>query len=148
MTFDPAGAYANTMDGLATMATTRDQARPLVTALTQISQRWMAERSGGDLPQLRQAVMHAQVRLSVPPSFKNDIHKLREHSAQIAADLERYEQIERTEGIIRITRECQTAALAAAQEGSLLLIGEPGAGKSAVINALARELRSHGDVVE
>ena len=28
------------------------------------------------------------------------------------------------------------------------MIGEPGAGKSAVINALARELRSHGDVVE
>lgn len=148
MTFDPAGAYANVMEGLAVRATTSDQARPLITALAQISQRWMAERSGGDLPQLRQAVMHAQVSLSSPPRFQNDIRKLREHSAQIAADLQPYEQIERTEGVIRITRDCQAAAIAAAQEGSLLLIGEPGAGKSAVINALARELRSHGDVVE
>ena len=148
MTFDPAGAYANVMEGLAARATTTDQARPLITALTQISQRWMTERSGGDLPQLRQAVMHAQVTLSAPPRFEEDIRKLREHSAQIAADLQPYEQIERTEGVIQITRECQAAALAAAQEGSLLLIGEPGAGKSAVINALARELRNHGDVVE
>lgn len=148
MTFDPAGAYAHVMEGLAARVTTTDQARPLITTLTQISQRWMTERNGGDLPQLRQAVMHGRVPLSAPPSFEHDIRKLREHSAQIAADLGRYEQIERTEGVIRITRECQAAALAAAKEGSLLLIGEPGAGKSAVINALARELRSHGDVVE
>lgn len=148
MTFDPAGGYANVMEGLAARATTSDQARPLVTTLTQISLRWMAERSGGDLPKLRQAVMHAQVQLSEPPRFEEDIRKLRKHSAQIAADLLPYEQIEGAEGIVRITRECQAAALAAAQEGSLLLIGEPGAGKSAVINALARELKSHGDVVE
>jgi hypothetical protein len=148
MTFDPAGAYANVMEGLAVRATTSDHARPLITALAQISQRWMTERSGGDLPQLRQAVMHAQVSLSSPPRFEDDIRKLKEHSAQIAADLQPYEQIERNQGVIRITRECQAAALAAAQEGSLLLIGEPGTGKSAVINALARELRSHGDVVE
>ena len=148
MTFDPTGAYANVMEGLAARATTTDQARPLVNALVQISQRWMTERSGGDLPQLRQAVMHAQVQLSAPPRFEDDIRKLREHSAQIAADLQPYEQIERTEGVIRITRKCHAAALAAAEEGSLLLIGEPGAGKSAVINALARELRGHGDVVE
>ncbi|WP_157646377.1 zeta toxin family protein [Burkholderia ubonensis] len=148
MTFDPAGAYANVMEGLAARATTTDQARALITALTEISQRWMTQRNGGDLPQLRRAVMHARVPLSAPPRFENDIRKLREHSAQIAADLRPYEQIEITEGVIRITRECQAAALAAAQEGSLLLIGEPGAGKSAVINALARELRSHGDVVE
>lgn len=148
ITFDPAGAYANAMEGLAARVTTTEQARPLITALTQISNSWMAQRSGGDLPQLRQAVMHAQVSLSAPPRFEDDIRKLREHSAQIAADLLPYEKIERTEGFIQIPRECQTAALSAAQEGSLLLIGEPGAGKSAVINALARELRSHGDVVE
>lgn len=148
MTFDPAGAYSNVMEALAAASTAADQTRPLITALTQISQRWMTERGGGDLPQLRQAIMYARVPLSAPPRFEDDIRKLREHSAQIAADLGAYEQIERTEGIIRILRECQPAASAAALKGSLLLIGEPGAGKSAVINALARELRNHGDVVE
>jgi hypothetical protein len=115
MTFDPAGAYANVMEGLAVRATTSDQARPLITALAQISQRWMTERSGGDLPQLRRAVMHAQVSLSAPPRFEDDIRKLRENSAQIAADLQPYEQIERNQGVIQITRECQAAALAAAR---------------------------------
>jgi len=148
MTFDPAGAYSNVMEGLAARATTTDQARTLITALAQISQRWMTERSGGDLTKLRQAVMHARVPLSAPPRFEDDIRKIREHSAQIAADLRLCERIERTKGDIQITRECQAAALAAAQEGSLLLIGEPGTGKSAVLNALARELRSLGDVVE
>lgn len=92
--------------------------------------------------------MHAQVQLSAPPLFKADIQKLKDHSAKIAADLLPYEQIERQDGVIRIARDCQSAALTAAQEGSLLLIGEPGAGKSAVINALARELKNYGDVVE
>lgn len=148
MTFDPAGAYANVMEGLAEKVTTTDQARPLISALTQISLKWMTKRNGGDLPQLRQAVMHAQVQLSAPPLFKEDIRKLKEHSAKIAADLLPYEQIEGFDGVIRIARDCQAAALAAALEGSLLLIGEPGAGKSAVINTLARELKNHGDVVE
>lgn len=148
MTFDPDGASGNHMEVLAARATTTESARPLVTALIQISQRWMTERSGGDLRELRNAVMHADVALSAPPSFERDINKLKEHSAQIANDLRPYEVIEKADGFIRITRECQATALAAAQEGSLLLIGEPGAGKSAVINALARELRAHGDVIE
>jgi hypothetical protein len=148
MTFDPLGAYANLMEALASRVTAADQARPLIMALTQISHRWMTERSGGDLSELRQRVMHAQVPLSASPRFEDDIRKLKKHSAQIAVELQPYEQIERTEGVIQITRECQEAALAAAIEGSLLLIGEPGAGKSAVINSLARELRNHGDVVE
>ncbi|TDY85008.1 UNVERIFIED_ORG: hypothetical protein DFO49_5058 [Herbaspirillum seropedicae] len=148
MTFDPAGAYGNLMEELAARTTTRNLARPLIAALTQISQRWMTERSGGDLRQLRKALEHAEVSLSAPPSFERDINKLKAHSAQIASDLGPFEVIERADGHIRITRDCQAAAFAAAQEGSLLLIGEPGAGKSAVINSLARELRAHGDVVE
>lgn len=148
MTFDPAGAHANAMEMLAAGITTTDKVRALITALTQIGQRWMTERSGGDLPHLRQALMQERVTLTAPPRFADDIRKLREHSAQIGSDLQPYEQIERADGLIQITRECQVAALAAAQEGSLLLIGEPGAGKSAVINALARQLRNHGDVVE
>jgi hypothetical protein len=84
MTFDPAGAYANVMEGLAAMATTTDQARPLTTALTQISQRWMTERNGGDLPQLRQAVMHAQVPLSAPPRFEDDSGTLATYDPSVA----------------------------------------------------------------
>ena len=148
MTFDPDGAYGNHMEVLAAKTTAIELARPLIAALTQLSQRWMTERSGGDLRQLRDAIMHADVALSAPPSFERDILKLKEHSAQIASDLQTYEVIAKADGFIRITRECQATALAAAQEGSLLLIGEPGAGKSAVINTLARELRNHGDVIE
>lgn len=42
MTFDPEGAYAHVMEGLAARVTTTDQARPLITTLIQISQRGIA----------------------------------------------------------------------------------------------------------
>ncbi len=60
-----------------------------------------------------------------------------------------YEKIETEAGqSVSISRECQAAVQAAAQAGSLLLVGEPGAGKSAVINVLGRDLRAAGsDVV-
>ena len=46
-------------------------------------------------------------------------------------------------------RQCTDAVVKAARAGSLLLIGEPGAGKSAVINASATKLRDEGhDVLE
>lgn len=148
MTFDPNGIDGQALDTLAAMVVTPSYTRPLINTLAVISKKWMTERAGGDLPQLRQALTTEGISLSAPPQFARDIQTLKEHSLQIGIDLESYERIDQADGVIRITRDCQPAALAAAQDGSLLLIGEPGAGKSAVINTLARQLRDRGDVVE
>ena len=148
ITFDPDGTDSQTFDTIAAVVVEPPQARPLINTLVVISKRWMTQRGGGDLAQLRQALGGESIALRAPPQFDGDIQKLKAHSLQIGVDLQSYEKIDQAVGEIRIARDCQPAALAAARDGSLLLIGEPGAGKSAVINTLARELRAHGDVVE
>lgn len=146
--FDLDGTDSQALDAMAAVVVETPLARPLINTLTVICKRWTTQRGGGDLMQLREAVGAESIALRAPPQFDRDIQKLKEHSLQIANELQRYEKIDQTDGDIRITRDCQPAALVAARAGSLLLIGEPGAGKSAVINTLARELRKYGDVVE
>jgi len=146
--FDPAGADARSMETVAAAVAMPGQSRALLTALFHICDLWTAQRSGADLPGLRQALIREHVRLAAPPAYSQDIAALHTHSAQIAAALTRYESIDQGAGQIQVPRECQGSLLAAAEAGSFLIIGEPGAGKSAVINRLARELRTRGDVVE
>jgi hypothetical protein len=148
ITFDPDGTDSQTLDTMAAVVVEPPHARALINTLAVISKRWMTQRGGGDLAQLRQALVGESIALRAPPQFAGDIQKLRAHSLQIGIELQSYEKIDQSDCVIRITRDCQPAALAAARDGSLLLIGEPGAGKSAVINTLARQLRAHGDVVE
>ncbi|MDZ4318399.1 MAG: ATP-binding protein, partial [Phenylobacterium sp.] len=148
ITFDPDGTDSQALDTMAAVVVEPPQARPLINTLAVISKRWMTQRGGGDLAKLRQELGAEGITLRAPPQFDRDIKKLKAHSLQIGVDLQSYEKIDQADGVIKITRDCQSAALAAARDGSLLLIGEPGAGKSAVINTLARNLRAHGDVVE
>jgi hypothetical protein len=146
-TFDPDGADARFMETIAESVAEPGQSRTLLPALINLCDRWMTERGGADLPRLRQS-LQGHVSLATQPLYAEDIRILQQHSLEIAEALKRYESIDQTLGNIQIVRECQGAALAAAEHQSVLLIGEPGAGKSAVINALARELRQRGDVVE
>lgn len=147
-TFDPNGADGRAMETIATAVAASGQSRALLTTLSHLCEQWMTERGGADLTRLRQALVQEHVGLATPPRYAEDIRALQEHSSEIADILERNESVAVGAGNIQIRRECQTAVLAAAKEGSLLIIGEPGSGKSAVINTLARELQQQGDVVE
>ena len=75
---------------------------------------------------------------------------MKRHSKRIADALCNYERIEVVSGApLTIRRDCQEAVEAAARSGPLLIIGEAGAGKSGVLNALARNLGDAGaDVLE
>ena len=110
----------------------------------------MATRGGIDLPRLRQDLIGRGAPLSPRPSYRNDIAALRTHSIQVESALRAYEVVEAETGSpVGIERHCQAAVNSAALTGNLLLIGEPGAGKSAVINALGRALKAKGhDVIE
>jgi hypothetical protein len=147
-TFDPNGADGRSMEAIAAGVAAAGQAQALLTALLHLCSRWMTERGGADLASLRASLMQEHVGLATPPLYADDIRALQEHSAEIADALKRYESIDQGASKIRVLRECQGAVLAAAESKSLLIIGEPGAGKSAVINTLARDLRTRGDVVE
>lgn len=117
-------------------------------ALTAVCGRMMYQRGGGDLRAFRSALQAEGVDLEDSPRYQQDIKALRAHSEEVARTLERYENIEAPNAPrVTIRRDCQSAVELAAETGSLLILGEPGTGKSAVLNAVARGLRERGDDV-
>ena len=110
----------------------------------------MSNRAGRTLPTLRADLMARGARLAHRPDFRKDIAALAAYSLQTEQTLAGLEVVEAETGVpVGIARHCQATVNAAALGGDLLLIGEPGAGKSAVINALGRALRARGnDVVQ
>lgn len=76
------------------------------------------------------------------PMFDADIARLTNRTQTEVARLERHSRLS-IDGGVAIPRGCMPALKAAAEDGSLLVIGEPGAGKTGVLVALAQErLRS------
>ncbi|EEO9712509.1 ATP-binding protein [Salmonella enterica] len=108
----------------------------------------MSRRDGCDALLLRNMLAGKGIKLAAPPQYQADIHQLIRHSQHVANVLQQYETIDNPSGQpLTLHRECQDAVEQAVQSGSLLIIGEPGAGKSGVLNALARSLRNRGDDV-
>lgn len=119
-----------------------------LSVLIEVCGKMMSQRGGGDLSLLRNRLMIKGIKLAAPPQYQSDINQLRLHSQEVSDALKRYEIIEgQSNQSITLTRECQTKVEQAVQSGSLLIIGEPGTGKSGVLNALARSLRERGDDV-
>ena len=110
----------------------------------------MANRESADSATLRGRLTSKGVMLGEPTHMAHDVRALREHSASMAEQLHLYEQMHGgPDGRVSIPRECQPSIDQAALEGSLLIVGEAGIGKSAVLNALGRTLRRRGaDVVQ
>ncbi len=74
---------------------------------------------------------------------------MRAYSDRVQSHLSQYEETKVGDVQIKIDRDCTMAAVAAARTKSLVLVGEPGAGKSAVVSAAAAHLRSEGkEVIE
>jgi hypothetical protein len=110
-------------------------------------ERLMAARQGTDAAELRRVLARARLQVRSPPSFQSDVAKLQAYSARVQSHLIQYEET-RVAGVqIKIKRKCTEAVVAAAKDGSLVLVGEPGAGKSAVVSAAAEKLRSAGNEV-
>ncbi len=109
----------------------------------------MASRGGHTLAMLRADLFSRGARLSGRADYRRDIAALQEATRQTERVLAAFEVIEAETGAcVTLARDCQPAVDAAALGGHLLLIGEPGAGKSAVLSALGRTLRGQGhDVV-
>lgn len=120
------------------------------TILSDLSGQLMKERGGGDLPVWRKLLAGRGVALIASPVYRSDIEALKEHSKRIASTLASYEKIDVGNGeSLSVRRDCQAEVEAAACDGPLLIIGEPGAGKSGVLNALAKKLCDDGlDVLQ
>ena len=149
--FNPSGADRTlTQKILAASLSNEADAATALNALETACGQMMAQRGGADLASLRQKLMTEGVNLAGAPRYQQDIAALGKHTQSVADSLRRHEAIEVVNGErVSIVRECQEVVAASAREGSLLIIGEPGAGKSGVLNALVHHLLEQGkDVLE
>jgi hypothetical protein len=148
ITFDPDNS--NLAATLAASVIDTSDTLSTVHLMSQYSGELMSRRGGADLAELRNALSTRGARLQAEPQYKSDINELKRHSSRVQSTLRRYEVIDAGLGDpINIHRDCQASVVEAALEGSLLIVGEPGAGKSGVLNALARNLENKGfDVLE
>ena len=106
---------------------------------------WMRDRRGGDAADVKNELERRGVRFDTPPDYREDIAKLKVHSAATARALHRFEEIDAGgQTTVSVPRDCQPAVDAAAEAGSLLIVGEPGAGKSGVLSALATGFKARG----
>lgn len=144
-TFDGDQGYALASGSLIKAFGPDNDAAAAFSALSDLSGQLMVQRGGGDLSTWRQLLTSRGVVLSAPPEYRTDIQALKRHSKRIAEALASYELIELANGEpLSVRRDCQAAVEVAVRNGPLLIIGEPGAGKSAVLNALARKLSDDG----
>ena len=151
LAFDFEGAHWTAASSvLNTALTSGTKGEHVLATLVTISQELMAKRAGVDEQSLRGVLARAGVKLQAPEMYRSDMNALQKYSSGVQEELKKYEEIQVVgEDGVSVHRACLTAVYDAALGGSFLIVGEPGAGKSAVINAAARDLRSRGyDVLQ
>ena len=94
-----------------------------------------ADRAG--LVRALRAAGHADTRA---PGFDEDVEALRKYSKEECKRLARHTRLPIGESGIPLSRECLPSLNTAIRGGSLLVIGEPGAGKTGALVALAAQL--------
>jgi hypothetical protein len=109
--------------------------------LTRRCQGLMETRLGNDGSGFRRDLAQARIALKAPTSFQHDVEVLRAYSNDTQALLGHYEETRVGDRDIGISRQCTFAVCLAAITDSLLIIGEPGSGKSAVLSTAAKYLR-------
>lgn len=121
-----------------------DAADAAFSALAVVCEGHMAARTGDDAAGFRRALAAEGIRFDAPPDYRADVDALRRASERTRDVLALHRKISVSGEDFAIDRQCTKTVLAAAQADSLLLIGEPGSGKSAVLNTAANELRQAG----
>ena len=115
--------------------------------LTRTCSELMTKRLGSDAAGFRQTLLVAQIPLRAAPTFVSDVARLSGYSERVQAHLNQYEKTKVGTTQIKISRPVIESVTRAALDNSLLLVGEPGAGKSAVVSAAAERLRGGGHAV-
>ena len=86
----------------------------------------------------------AGVSVRAPRSYREDIQRLRDHSNRVTRLLAEHSSIRLGRTSLRIRRPYVSLLREAAETGSVLVVGEPGAGKSGVLHSLAERLCEEG----
>jgi len=125
-----------------------DRADTAWALIIELCARFAAEHAGADRPGLQQALLRAGINLQAPRSYREDIERLRTHAHTTTHLLSQLARIRVGTTEIKIERPSTEALRHAAEEASLLVVGEPGAGKSGALHDLTDKLIEEGrDVV-
>ncbi|MGV1769757.1 hypothetical protein ACQZ6B_06240 [Agrobacterium vitis] len=109
--------------------------------------RRMSARDGSSIKGFRALLASGGVAVKAPPQFESDIQTMRQRTLEVASRLAEFEKTRSGSDNLTIKREASSAVVNAATTGSLVLIGDPGVGKSAIINDAARQMQAAGNEV-
>ncbi len=108
----------------------------------------LAKRGSGiGRSQLQRALLDEGIALQSAPSIRADAQRLIAASQRTLRDLRRLSRIQFGAGELQIDRELARAVEAAAQQGSVVVVGEPGIGKSGALYEMASAAEDHGRTV-
>jgi hypothetical protein len=113
------------------------QAGSAFSGLFKLAARLRAERSGADRSTLLQALARTGIRLTALPDFRGDVAALRKWSAARLEPAPRFTRLLADDPQLTIERAAWPFFQDAANKQPLLLVGEPGAGKSGLMYRLA-----------
>ena len=121
------------------------------TVLVSECQRLAEERSGADRGALRSVLRSQRIRLRGVPEIAGDVRRLTEFTVETLSSLSHLAHldvpVETGVEKIEIHRAVSDALVEQARETSMLIIGEPGAGKSGAVFSAATRLIEEGHPV-
>ncbi|NPA76202.1 MAG: hypothetical protein GXN93_00400 [Candidatus Diapherotrites archaeon] len=120
-----------------------DQADQAWAMLVELCARFAAQRTGATRTKLQRELLKAGFDLRAVRSYENDIERLRAYSERTFRTLAHYAEIQLGSATIKIRRACTNALKQAAMTQSILVVGEPGAGKSGVLHDFVATLREN-----
>ncbi|MDF2119243.1 hypothetical protein PY365_27115 [Roseiarcaceae bacterium H3SJ34-1] len=146
--FDFGGGHRHSAEvALAGELTDRSKASAALSTLAKEFDDRMSTRNGIALAKLRAVLARSGVPVAAPPDYRSDVLALKNRSEKVASLLQDFERTQAFGVDVNISRACTTECVSAAEAGSLVVVGDPGAGKSAVLNETARRLVASGNDV-
>jgi hypothetical protein len=115
--------------------------------LVQACAGYATARGGADRSILQQSLFSAGIALKAPPSYRDDIERLRSLALYTAEAVSDLSKIRIGSSELKISRRSTLALHNAAEAGSLIVVGEPGAGKSGALHDLVEILHEKRDVI-
>ncbi len=140
---DEGGTNENEAKNLLRTAVLRDPEKAEVawSLLVSLCAGFATHQSGTDRKILTQDLLNAGIDLQVARSYRPDIERLKEHSKSIVESLAHLARIRIGSTEVKIRRHCTEVLKLAVEEKSILVVGEPGAGKSGALHHLVETLK-------
>ncbi len=118
------------------------QADAAWTKLIHLCTQMMGSRSGANRKSLQDSLLRNDISLQAPRSYKRDIERLRTYSSELLRTLAPTGRLRIGDSLVAIQRPSTERLRLACERQSLLVVGEPGAGKSGALHSLATALHA------